>query len=154
VVFTGLVPKSRMPEMIAAADACLVHLKKAELFETVIPSKIFEIMAMNVPIVMGVPGQAQQIVVAPGAGLAMTPEDENSLIAAIDAIAANADGYRNGRRYVARHFDRNVLADRMLDELTRLVEGSASIEVPAASTIPFLVPRTESKADEGERIAA
>jgi hypothetical protein len=34
------------------------------------------------------------------------------------------------------------------------VEGSASIEVPAASTIPFPVRRTESKADEGERIAA
>lgn len=154
VVFTGLVPKAQMPDMIAAADACLVHLKKAGLFETVIPSKIFEIMAMNVPIIMGVPGQAQRIVVGPGAGLAMTPEDEDSLIAGIDAIAANADAYCNGRRYVASHFDRNVLADRMLDELTRLVQGSASIDVPAPSAIPFPVGRTESKAVEGERIAA
>jgi colanic acid biosynthesis glycosyl transferase WcaI len=154
VVFTGLVPKSRMPETIAAADACLVHLKQAELFETVIPSKIFEIMAMNVPIVIGVPGQAQEIVVAPRAGLAMTPEDEDSLIAAIDAIAANRDAYCNGRQFVASRFDRNVLADRMLDELTRLVEGSASIEVPAPSTIPFPGSRTEPKVVEGERIAA
>jgi colanic acid biosynthesis glycosyl transferase WcaI len=154
IVFTGLIPKSRMPEMIAAADACLVHLKKAELFETVIPSKIFEIMAMNVPIVMGVPGQAQQIVVEPGAGLAMTPEDEDSLIAAIDAISANADAYRNGRRYVARHFDRNVLADRMLDELTRLVHGTASIDVPAPNIVRFPAASKVSDPADQERIAA
>ncbi len=55
-----------MPEMIAACDACLVHLRKAELFETVIPSKIFEIMAMSVPIIMGVRGQAREIVLAAG----------------------------------------------------------------------------------------
>ena len=45
-------------------------------------------MAMNVPVIMGVRGQAREIVEAPRAGLAMTPEDEDSLIAGIDAIAA------------------------------------------------------------------
>ncbi len=143
-----------MPEVIAAADACLVHLKLAELFETVVPSKIFEIMAMNVPIIIGVRGHAEEIVVEAKAGLAMTPEDEDSLIAGIDAIAANRDAYRNGRRHVALHFDRNILADRMLDELSRIVEGSASIEVPGPSAIPFPAGRAESGAVEGERIAA
>ncbi len=131
-----------------------MHLKKAELFETVIPSKIFEIMAMNVPIIMGVRGQAQEIVVSPRAGLAMIPEDEDSLIAGIDAIAADRDAYRNGRQYVARHFDRNVLADRMLDELTRIVEGRASIEVPTPTTVTFPISRAESTPVERDRIAA
>jgi len=154
VVFTGLVPKARMPEVIADSDACLVHLKKAELFETVIPSKIFEIMAMNVPIIMGVRGQAQEIVLSPSAGVAMTPEDEDSLIAGIDAIGADRAAFRQGRRYVAEHFDRDVLAARMLDELTALVGDSAAIDSETPHTVPFPVRHVPSRASESDRIAA
>jgi colanic acid biosynthesis glycosyl transferase WcaI len=123
VVFTGLVQKSKIAEVIASCDASLVHLRKTELFETVIPSKIFEIMAMNVPIVMGVRGQAEQIVLAGRAGTAMTPEDEDSLIDALGTIASAPASYSRGRDYVARHYDRNVLAQRMLEELTLMVDG-------------------------------
>jgi colanic acid biosynthesis glycosyl transferase WcaI len=133
VVFTGLVPKSKIAEVIASCDACLVHLRKTELFETVIPSKIFEIMAMNVPIVMGVNGQAQRIVLSGRAGLAMTPEDEESLLAGIGAIARERASYSHGRDYVARHYDRNVLAQRLLDELSAMI-------APVPATIPFPVP--------------
>jgi hypothetical protein len=133
VVFTGLVPKSQIAEVIASCDACLVHLRKTELFETVIPSKIFEIMAMNVPIVMGVRGQAQRIVLAGRAGVAMTPEDEDSLLASIETIARDRASFARGRDYVARHFDRDVLAQRLLDELV-------AITTPTPATIPFPAP--------------
>ncbi|HUE13725.1 MAG TPA: glycosyltransferase family 4 protein [Planctomycetaceae bacterium] len=155
VRFVGLVPKTRMPETIAACDACLVHLKEAELFETVIPSKIFEIMAMSVPIIMGVRGQAREIVLAAGGGLPMTPEDEDSLIAGIDAIETNREAYCRGRRYVAEHFDRNFLARRMLDELTALAGRSAEIHpaILSESTLP-VSPATLSPAQSTDRIAA
>jgi glycosyltransferase involved in cell wall biosynthesis len=133
VVFTGLVPKAKIAELIASCDACLVHLRKTDLFETVIPSKIFEIMAMNVPIVMGVRGQAQRIVLSGRGGLAMTPEDEDSLLEGIDAISDNRTAFSRGRDYVARHFDRDVLALRLLDELVAMV-------APAPATIPFPTP--------------
>jgi len=137
--FTGLVPKSRMAEVIASCNACLVHLRKTELFESVIPSKIFEIMAMNVPIIMGVRGQAQRIVLAARGGVAMMPENENSLLAGVEAIAANPDAFRHGRRYVTEHFDRDVLADRMLDELL-VVAGRADETQPATIKFPTAVP--------------
>ncbi len=133
VVFTGLVSKAKIAEVIASSDACLVHLRKTELFETVIPSKIFEIMAMNVPIIMGVRGQAQRIVLAAQAGLAMTPEDEDSLLAGIETIAGNRSAYCRGRDYVARHFDRDVLAQRLLGEIVAMV-------APTPATIPFPAP--------------
>jgi colanic acid biosynthesis glycosyl transferase WcaI len=141
VVFTGLVPKAQIAEVIASCDACLVHLRKTELFETVIPSKIFEIMAMNVPIVMGVRGQAQRIVLAAQAGLAMTPEDEDSLLAGIETIAGNRSAYCRGRDYVARHFDRDVLAQRLLDEIVAMV-------APTPATIPFPAPAIAEPAGE------
>lgn len=133
VVFTGLVPKSQIAEVIASCDACLVHLRKTELFETVIPSKIFEIMAMNVPILMGVRGQAQRIVLAGRAGVAMTPEDEDSLLAGIETIARDRASFTRGRDYVARHFDRDVLAQRLLGELV-------AITTHTPATIPFPAP--------------
>jgi colanic acid biosynthesis glycosyl transferase WcaI len=160
VFFTGLVPKTCMPGLIAACNACLVHLKRAELFETVIPSKIFESMAMNVPVIMGVRGPARTIVEEAGAGLAMTPEDEDSLIAAIDAIQSDPAALCGGRSYVTSHFDRNVLARRMLDELTALVEGSSkndgriSSEPEFADTpVPFPEPSAGRIALTGSRSA-
>jgi colanic acid biosynthesis glycosyl transferase WcaI len=127
VVFSGLVPKSKISEVIASCDACLVHLRKTELFETVIPSKIFEIMAMNVPIVMGVRGQAQQIVLSGGGGVAMTPEDEDSLLAGIESIAQDPALYSRGRDYVIRHFDRDVLAERLWSEISEITTTSPTI---------------------------
>jgi glycosyltransferase involved in cell wall biosynthesis len=118
VVFTGLLPKGRMPEVIAACDACLVHLRPSELFQAVMPSKIFEIMAMDVPIVMGVRGGAQEIVLEARAGVAMTPGSHESLLACIDEIRARGRHAFRGRQYVARHFNRSDLAMRMLGVLS------------------------------------
>jgi colanic acid biosynthesis glycosyl transferase WcaI len=153
VFFTGLVPKTCMPGLIAACNACLVHLKQAELFETVIPSKIFEIMAMNVPVIMGVRGQARTIVEAAGAGLAMTPEDEDSLIAAINATQSDPAAFCGGRSYVTSHFDRNVLAQRMLDELTVLVEGSSKNDGRISSEPEFADTPEPFPEPAGGRIA-
>ena len=145
VRFAGLVPKNRMAEVIASCDACLVHLRRTALFETVIPSKIFEIMAMNVPIIMGVRGQAERIVLAARAGVAMIPEDENSLLSGIEAIAGKPWAYRHGRRYVAEYFDRDVLAKRMLGELLA-VAGRPDEMSPA--TVPFPEVRPAPATDQ------
>jgi glycosyltransferase involved in cell wall biosynthesis len=153
VVFTGLVPKSQIAEVIASCDACLVHLRKTELFETVIPSKIFEIMAMNVPIVMGVRGQAQRIVLAGHAGVAMTPEDEESLLAGIETIAGDRASFSRGRDYVARHFDRDVLARRLLDELVAMTTPAIPFPAPVFAE-PAAAATGESEHAPERRAAA
>jgi glycosyltransferase involved in cell wall biosynthesis len=117
VVFTGLIPKHEVMDVIAASDACLVHLKGTELFGSVIPSKIFETMALGVPIVMGVRGQSLQIVLDAEAGVPMTPDDPGSLLDGIDAIRLAPDRFGDGRDYVAKHFNRDDLAGLMLEVL-------------------------------------
>jgi len=114
VVFTGRQPRARMPAIISACDACLVHLHGTELFGSVIPSKIFELMAMNVPIIMGVRGQALQFVLEAGAGVAMEPDSAESLASCIEIVRTRGRQAFSGRDYVAKNFDRNVLAMRML----------------------------------------
>jgi glycosyltransferase involved in cell wall biosynthesis len=126
VRFVGLVSKSDVADVLSACDACLVHLRGTELFATVIPSKIFEMLAMNVPIIMGVRGEAQEIVLCARGGLPMTPDDPQSLIDAINQIdTAERETFRGGRDHVAAHYDRDQLAARMLEELCAVAQGTA-----------------------------
>jgi glycosyltransferase involved in cell wall biosynthesis len=118
-----MVPKTLVDRVLASCDACLVHLRGTELFGTVIPSKVFETMAMNVPIIMGVKGQAQDIVLTGRGGLPMTPDDADSLLECLDAIAADPQEYSVGREYVSRHFNRDDLAARMLACVTAVAKG-------------------------------
>lgn len=119
VVFAGLVDKETVNGVLAAADACLVHLRGAELFGTVIPSKIFEIMAAGVPIVMGVRGESRDIVLEARAGISMTPDDAESLLECVDEIAGDPAAYQQGAGYVRQHYHRDQLAGRMLSVLER-----------------------------------
>lgn len=133
VLFTGLVSKEQVAEILAAIDVCLVHLRGTELFSTVIPSKIFEIMAANVPIVMGVRGEAHDIVLDAGAGIAMTPDCANSLIECLHEVADNPGRYQRGREFVERHFNRDELARQMLAVIGQQVcpDESPTLDQPA-----------------------
>ncbi len=128
VVFTGRQPKARMPDFLAAADACLVHLTKTELFRTVMPSKIFEAAAMERPIVLGVEGFAADLVEKAGAGICIEPENEDELLAAVDRLAGDRPLGRRlgaaGLERIARRHDYSLLARRYLELLDTLGPGS------------------------------
>lgn len=129
VVFPGQQPKQRVPAILASSGACLIHLKKCDLFETVVPSKVFEAMAMQRPIVMGVRGPASRIVNECEAGLEMEPGNAQSLASAVlrlaDKPALGAALGRKARRHVETRFNRDVLASRFLDLFQSLVAPPA-----------------------------
>ncbi len=114
VVFTGRLDKHLMPALLASVDACLVHLKKRDLFTTVMPSKIFEAAAMAKPIVLGVRGHAAVLVERAGCGACIEPENEYELGATVEAWAddpaAAVELGRHGHEFFVREFDRGALA--------------------------------------------
>ena len=121
VVFTGRLPKARMPEVLAAADACLVHLTRTDLFKTVLPSKIFEASAMKRPIVLGVEGFAAELVGSAGAGICIEPENEGELL---DAIAALRGDPALARRLGESAYDniaKRYAFDALASEYQRLL---------------------------------
>ncbi|MDV6030840.1 MAG: glycosyltransferase family 4 protein [Phycisphaera sp. RhM] len=126
---TGRLDKSEIPQVLAASDACLVHLSKVDLFEHVIPSKIFETMAMERPIIMGVRGRALDIVLAAESGVAMEPENDAQLFEILDWMVGAPDAVgqmgRNGRKFVIEHFNRDQLAREMLS----IIRGTSRGEV-------------------------
>lgn len=76
VVLVPPQPKERMPEYWSLCDVALVHLKNTPVFETVIPSKIFEAMAMGRPVLLASPkGEASRIVESEEAGIRVPSED-------------------------------------------------------------------------------
>jgi len=130
VVMLHQQPKERMPEIWALSDASLVLLKKMPLFETVIPSKIFESMAMAKPIILGVGGEAKEIVEEARAGVTIEPENADALAAAVLQLAQDLQRTRalgaSGRAYVIANFDRHVQARRYEAVLTELRAPHAS----------------------------
>jgi glycosyltransferase involved in cell wall biosynthesis len=127
IKLTGRLDKSEMPSALAASDACLVHLSKVDLFEHVIPSKIFETMAMERPIIMGVRGRAREIVLAARSGAAMEPENDQQLFDLLDWMVNHRAEVRqlgrNGRKFVLQYFNRDELAADMLMILRRVAGG-------------------------------
>ena len=127
VVFTGRRPKSEMPAFLAAADACLVHLTRTELFKTVLPSNIFEAAAMRKPIVLGVAGFAADLVSGAGAGICIEPENEHELLAAVEKLAADPGQARRlgvaGYERIATRYTYDRLAQGYADLLARVDAG-------------------------------
>ena len=129
VVFTGLQDKARIPAILAATDACLVHLTGQDLFRSVLPSKIFESAAMAKPIIMGVRGFAADLVERAEAGICIEPENETELVAAACRLAGDRALARrlgeSGRERIAARFDYDDLASRYLAIIRALVPAKA-----------------------------
>ena len=130
VMFTGRQPKSDMPAFLAATDACLVHLTRTKLFETVLPSKIFEAAAMRKPIVLGVAGFAADLVSGAGAGICIEPENETELLAAVDRLAGDRGLAHRlgdaGYERIATRYSYDRLAAEYAELLERDLAGGRS----------------------------
>lgn len=124
VVFVGEVPREEVPRWIAESGVCLVLLRKTPVFETVVPSKMLEIMAVGRPIVLGVVGEAKRLLDRAGAGVGVEPENVDEIVAAIRMLRADParriEMSRSGREFLRREFLREPLAARYLEILERL----------------------------------
>jgi len=124
-------PRETIPVFLSASDACVVLLKKTDVFKTVIPTKMLEFMSSARPVILAVEGQARQILEEAGAGIAVEPENPVALAEAICHLAANRElgealGQK-GREYIVRHLSRKKTAEEYIRVLRELVgEGQAA----------------------------
>jgi glycosyltransferase involved in cell wall biosynthesis len=129
-------PREIIPAYICASHACLVLLKKTDLFKTVIPTKMLEFMACARPVILGVEGQAREIVEEAKAGVFIEPENATDLVAAItrlaqDAALRDAMG-RNGRRHIVTRYSRQRTAETYIEVLNALLKKSPRTGAVAA----------------------
>jgi colanic acid biosynthesis glycosyl transferase WcaI len=126
VRFVGQQAREKIPAYITASDACLVLLKKTELFKTVLPTKMLEFMSCARPVILGVDGHARRVMEQAKAGIFVTPEDPAALADAIMQLADDPELReslgRNGRQHVLQYFSRQHTAKVYLDVLEDLLE--------------------------------
>jgi len=125
ITFLDAISKDQVPQYLSIIDVSLAPLKKSETFKSVIPSKIFEASAMRKPTLLGVEGQAQQIVERYGAGICFEPENETDFIAKVTALKNDTLLYRHcmeGCDKLAHHFDRKLLAAKMLQSIISVIK--------------------------------
>lgn len=126
LIFLDPAPKDQVARYLALADVVLIPLRRLEAFRKVIPSKIFESAAMEVPILLGVDGVARDIVESYGAGLYYEPENRAEFQQQLQRLATDKElraEFKIGCRTLAAAFDRTKLADDMLCSLYELCGG-------------------------------
>ena len=124
----GLRPRAEIPAWLASIDVALVLLRDLPVFETVIPSKLFEFLAQERPVVLAARGEVRALLEGAKAGFAIEPEDGAALARAVlyvrDHPDESASRARTGREWVETNFQRDTLAREMLAFLMR-VSGAA-----------------------------
>jgi glycosyltransferase involved in cell wall biosynthesis len=116
-------PRVIIPTYLSAADVALVPLRRLELFKGALPSKMFDAWACGCPVLLGIDGEARQVLERARAGIFVEPESVEAMAEAIRDLAADRERCReygaNGRHFVKAHYSRQAQAQR----LTELLEG-------------------------------
>lgn len=87
VIFIPRVPMSEIGGILSQADALLVHLIKDELFSITIPSKLQTYMSIGKPIIIGVEGDAQELVAQSRCGLICESDNPSSIAECFERMA-------------------------------------------------------------------
>ncbi len=132
VSMLNAIPKDLVPQFINIIDVALIPLRKSNTFKKVLPSKIFENAAMEKPILLGVEGEAKEVIEKYQAGLCFEPENQAEFLMQLERLHADKKHYQRlqkGCAELAVDFDRKLLADKMYTVLGELVHSSEKTKI-------------------------
>ena len=121
LLFIDTVSKDQVVRYWSILDYSIIHLKDKKLFETVIPSKMFESIGMGIPILHGVKGESASMVADSSVGKLFEPENVVSLVNAITEARAAPDiteKLKTNALVESLKYDREALAKKMLEIVT------------------------------------
>lgn len=130
VIFLDSVPKEEVARYWSLLDVSIIHLRKTELFTTVIPSKLFECMGMGIPVLHGVAGESADIVRREGVGEVFEPENVEQLVEGLVRMRNDGtayEAYRANCLNAAGKYDRSTLALEMLNVVGHTQEKGREI---------------------------
>lgn len=138
VTFLDPVPSKEIPPLLASADVILVSLGMD--IPGAVPSKLYEAMSSERPVVLIAEGEAAEIVRRFEAGLVVSPGDVRSLVSALQWVRENpqhaAQLAIRARDASVRHFDRTAIAMPFL----RYLESSVPEAQPEKESIQVGAP--------------
>ncbi len=125
VTFAGAAPKTKMPSVLAAADACLAILQDIPGFRMTYPNKVFDHMAAGRATVLCIDGVIRDVIETCGGGVFVPPADDERLAQVIHELADDPARVRGmgvqARDYLVRNFDRRAKLAETLELFQRIV---------------------------------
>lgn len=117
VAIVGIQPEGAYPSLLAASEVCILS-QRANVKDSVVPSKLLSYMAAGRPIIAAAAATsaAAQLIRDAGCGLVIEPEDPKAMASAVIALC-NDPALRvrlgaAGRSYVTVNFDRAKVLER------------------------------------------
>jgi glycosyltransferase involved in cell wall biosynthesis len=125
VRFIDPVPKKEVFKYILASEMGASILKKVDAFKTVYSNKTFDYMSCKTPVLMAIDGVSRQLVEEADCGIYIEPENIEEYDKHIRTYLNNIERLQregnNGYEYAKKHFDRNALARKYLDQIKEKV---------------------------------
>lgn len=128
ISFLGALPFAETLDFLLQSDIAIVPLLNIEHFKSALPSKFFDYMALGLPIILGVDGEARDLLENYQTGVYYKPGVPEDLVERIRWLQANPERGRAmgraGRKLVFEHFSRSELAAKMEQIISSLVKSS------------------------------
>ncbi len=138
VTMLGGRSREEMPAFFSAADVALVPLRRVELFQSALPSKMFDAWACACPVVLSIAGEAREVLERAQAGVYVPPEDPEEMARALRLLSLDREACREmgwrGRRFVEEHYSRQGQARQLVD----LLEGLQPNRIGGGKGAAFL----------------
>ena len=84
-------PRNLMPEILSSADLCAILLSMESIFGVVFPTKFYEYIACNKPVIAICKGELSEVIDFNKIGLAVDKENIDDLVQFIKTIKDSSD---------------------------------------------------------------
>tara|TARA_B100000686_G_scaffold337364_1_gene408390 strand:+ start:189 stop:1397 length:1209 start_codon:yes stop_codon:yes gene_type:complete len=124
IIFHNYMNRAELIKWIKKASVCVVPLKNHSLFYNALPSKMFEYMACQRPIIIGIKGEAEKMVNNSKSGIIVEPENANLLSKAIINYYQNKNKCKkhgvNGMIYVTKNLRKEDLIFKLMNSIQKV----------------------------------
>jgi len=125
VEFLGPYTKKHAMQAMSEASALFLHLRNSEVFATTIPSKLFDYLQLNLPILYGISGEGADLLANLPGNIPFEASNVESLIAALKQLQEDYPNYlqqAQQNRDILEKFTREEMARRLAERLKALSE--------------------------------
>ncbi|MEF3695479.1 MAG: glycosyltransferase family 4 protein, partial [Candidatus Cloacimonadota bacterium] len=125
VDFLAQVPRTAIGAILQQAHCGLLPLKDISVLSGALPSKMFTYMALELPIVASLRGEAEAVIKEAKAGLVVPPGDAKALAQTLRKLISSpailSEMGVNGRNYVLQNYQRSTQAEKLVREIETLI---------------------------------
>lgn len=111
-------PATRIPELLAAADAAFLSFMETKLFEMTIPAKLQSYMACGMPVIAAAGGESKRVIEEAVCGLCTPSGDAKALAESTASMMQFSENKlqemkNNSRTYFEKYFEKQKLMDQI-----------------------------------------